>query len=295
MIVTQIAGKIDGVFGAFARAIENKGLSEHHPLLLWDDLFLRRLLRLGFGSLFTHTHQPSIASCVAQSSIGRLLALAHLAPLDLAEGCRFAGGVLDRQNRAGLSNNSFTRAGGLHILGRGISFLVLAGPTREQDQTGLVGFEPLDIDRKRFHREVATTVVDGNADGGREFSRDARFLKTISHISSKARWAISYASKLANSYLQLLEREASARPNTTIVFDGRATNDRSKLVNRARSHASDLGLPRRTTALLTAGLAQCPSDRIIDEDHRNQYLVEVHAHTTLPILAEVYQESENHC
>lgn len=58
------------------------------------------------------------------------------------------------------------------------------------------------------------------------------------------------------AYLQLGQGEPPAGADTTVVFDGRATDDRSQLVDRTRRDGRGLGDARIATAKLAAGLGR---------------------------------------
>jgi len=56
------------------------------------------------------------------------------------------------------------------------------------------------------------------------------------------------------THLELSERETTTGTYTTVVLYGRAADDRTKLVDRARSDGGGLGLASLSAAELAAGL-----------------------------------------
>lgn len=113
-------------------------------------------------------------------------------------------------------------------------------------------------------------------------------------------------------YLQLGEGETTASTNPAVVLDSRAPHDGTQLVNRTGSDGGGLCETGLTTAVLTARLefpnksvsqgakmlkpgflskvllqlVACDAIRV-GKGVSISYLVEVHAHTTLPVLAEI--------
>ena len=66
------------------------------------------------------------------------------------------------------------------------------------------------------------------------------------------------SSRLKNqeSYLELSQGETAAGADTTVVLDGRASHNRSELVDRSGSEGSSLGLTSSASPRLLAGLFQ---------------------------------------
>lgn len=115
-----------------------------------------------------------------------------------------------------------------------------------------------------------------------------------------------YIQQRRKIYLQLSESESTTGTDTAVVLDSRATHNGTQLVNRTRGNSGGL----RKTGLTTAVLAARLQNRKLLDNHGSSprrpehvvqnmiresivsisYLVEVHAHTTLPVLAEVYNE-----
>ena len=58
----------------------------------------------------------------------------------------------------------------------------------------------------------------------------------------------------AEAYLEFGERKASSSTDFAIVLDGRAADDGSQFVNRARCNSCGFGLTSIATALFAAGL-----------------------------------------
>lgn len=72
-----------------------------------------------------------------------------------------------------------------------------------------------------------------------------------------------------NSYLQLSQGEASTSALAAVVFDRRASDDRSEAVSGTRSDSSGLGKTSSAASRFAAGL------------------IEVHTHPSLPVLVEM--------
>lgn len=131
---------------------------EHSPCLF--------LGLLSFG-LFLGTFLPDalesrIASCPAQLRVSPALNwLGHVALLYFGDALaeRLEGeGVLDVRDSLDLAE--------IRVLA--VTRLGLAALAWEDDQSGLVGFEALDISDERLFAEVLAAGIDGNANGGRD-------------------------------------------------------------------------------------------------------------------------------
>lgn len=84
---------------------------------------------------------------------------------------------VDGERRSDLGDGVGLALGhGLDIVGGAIEFLVLTGFAGEEDETGLVGLQALDVYGEGFLRVVRSSCVDCDADCGCEFARDTGFL-----------------------------------------------------------------------------------------------------------------------
>lgn len=129
-------------------------------------------------------------------------------------------------------------------------------------------------------------------------------------FSKREQAGLCVGSVYQSAYLQLNERETAASADPSVILDGRASHNRSELVDGARGQSSSLGLTSSTSPRLLAGLFphknsqylvsrfppphlwrggvgfffgssfECPKGRA--------YLIKVGANPTLPILAEIY-------
>lgn len=71
--------------------------------------------------------------------------------------------------------------------------------------------------------------------------------------------------------LQLLEGETAASPRAAVVFDGRASHNRTELVDWARSNSSGLGQTGLTTAVLASGLYELGQPTGPSNDRENSF------------------------
>lgn len=151
------------------------------PLLLRS----RGIVRLGLRPLLPRPLVALLAPGVAQPPVRSLLALAHLADLDLAVHAGLGDDVPDRHGGRGATDDLGRLAvRGLDLLGRRVGLLVGAGTSGEEDQSRAVGLEPGDVLSEGFGREVLSAGVDGDADRWGEFARDAGFLDPARDVSS---------------------------------------------------------------------------------------------------------------
>lgn len=113
---------------------------------------------------------------------------------------------------------------------------------------------------------------------------------------------IGDGNRAINSYLELGEGETTTGTDPSVVLKGRASHDRSELVDGTGSQSSGLGLTSSTSPGLAAGLFENKSIsrvQIVPTFPMSQlffsiiwvsriaYLVEVSANPSLPILAEI--------
>lgn len=141
-----------------------------------EHLFLRSrsLILLGLRPLFPLTHQPCFAARVAQLPVCRTLTL-EVGDLALLDGDL----VADREEAAGLLDLAVVTslASRLVVLGGCLTGLRRLGAAWEEDETLLVGFEPLDVGGEGLFGEVGAARVDRDTDGGCQLARDAGFLQ----------------------------------------------------------------------------------------------------------------------
>ena len=159
-------------------------LSKDHSSLACRDLgspslFLLRLLSLSLQliPLLPHPHISRLTPQLPQLPIRRLLALRHLAALDLREPTSQTRSGLDRERRVDLRDGLGGAVGDCFDVAFGaVEFLVLAGFEGEEDEAGFVGFQAGYVCREGFLGVVAAAGVDADADCGGEFAGDAGFL-----------------------------------------------------------------------------------------------------------------------
>ena len=160
---------------------------------------------------------------------------------------------------------------------------MLAGLEREENEAGLVGLEALDVQLEGLFRGGLSAVVDGDTDCGCELAGDAsgltgyvsmRMLQLMydpvfEFLPLPANIPGSVLGSLVDTYLQLLDCEASTSASAAVIFEGRALNDRSETIDRSGGYTSSFGNSVGTSPALATGL------------------LEVNLHTTLPVLVEV--------
>jgi hypothetical protein len=96
-------------------------------------------------------------------------------------------------------------------------------------------------------------VVDGDTDGGGIEAGDTGGLFSRI-VNQRILLFVTSPAFSGPSYLELSKGEATAGADTTVVLDGRASNNRPQLVDGAGSDGSSLCAARQPTGDLLSGL-----------------------------------------
>lgn len=264
------------------------------------------LVGLGLGrvprALLPGALEAGVAAGDAEGSVGAGLdGGGDLALLDLLD-----GDVGGDDGDDGGDGGGLVEAGDV---GLGVALLGGVGPAGEEDQAVLVGLEAGDVGGQGFLGEVLAAGVDGDADGAGEGLGDAGLLRWVLEyhfsISDSPRDVKNQDGGIPISYLELSQGETTAGTDSAVVANGRASHNRSELVDGTRSDGSGLGLTSSASSELLAGLYQrsisrylilrnCAKSRPVALDFLSlSYLVEVGAHPALPILAEICGRSQS--
>lgn len=222
------------------------------------------LLSLSLRPLLADAHETSVAASQAQTAIGRLLTLGHVAALDVGNGV-LGGGVLDGEGGAEVIGITLGSAvggeggfGGVDLVSGGVELLELAALPGEEDQTGLVVVETGDVGSQRFLGVVVAAVVDGDADGGGKLLGDAGFLCT-----SKSCCFMPTSSPGIYTFNSARENPRPARTRRLYLLVGQWTTGRSLSTGRGATEAAFAARASRRLCLRPgyAKLVHCPCRR----------------------------------
>jgi len=168
------------------------------------------LSSLVLRTLLTLSNKSRLTPCFSEFLVCTTLDwLWHIAFADLLD---LALDVDDWQSVLGACDELLSTR---YILLAGIFFLVLAELAGEEDQAGTVSLEAGDVHGEGLDGEILSAGVNGDTDSGSELAGDT-------------------------SFLQFSKGETTAGPDTSVVFDGWASDDWSQLVNWARSNSCGL-------------------------------------------------------
>lgn len=140
------------------------------------------LLSLSLRTLLPNTPETGLTAGLPQPSESSLLTLGQAVTLDLSDGL-LGGEVLDGESSANVGGVALSLAlggegslGGVDIVSGRVELLELTALAGEEDQTGLVVLETVDVGDERLLGVVDTAVVNGDTDGTGELGGDTSFL-----------------------------------------------------------------------------------------------------------------------
>lgn len=185
-------------------------------------------LLLGVGSLLLLLGNAGLdlaSSTVGATSLAEGLESAELLLLR-GDGTGLLGLGTGGQGKDGLNLANSLDVGEVDLL-----VLVLLGQLGQDDETGLVSLDALNVELEALLGLVAATVVDGDTDGAGVLLAEA-------------------------GSLDLLDGEATAGADLGVVSEGGASDSGAERLNGAQAELGSLGLTGSASPLLGTGLVE---------------------------------------